>query len=174
VKSHLVRAGLAIFCALALSSCVDSAGPILTDARPVFGARLNLQLYSMRKGYADDPEQASFAWDGKLYSHTGGGLKDVRGFSVHPFENGDYIIQSVPERQPQMAEYALMRPLADGVYSVVVIDEADADEPTRAAHCAKLPGVACRITTREQLFAFARTTAARHRDSGGLAIRLAD
>ena len=128
----------------------------------------------MRKGYAEDPEQASFAWNGKLYAHTGGGMADVRGFSVHPFEGGTYIIQSVPVKRPQMAEYALMRPLADGVYHVVVIDEADADAATRTAHCAKLPNVACRIATREALFAFARATAARRKRDGGLAIRLAD
>jgi hypothetical protein len=174
VKRVLVRAVLAVLCAVLLAGCVDSKGPILADSRPVLGARLNLQLYSMRKGYAEDPEQASFAWNGTLYAHAGGGMADVRGFSVHPFEGGDYIIQSMPEKRPQMAEYALMRPLADGIYYVVVIDEADADAATRTAHCAKLADVACRIATREALFAFARATAARHKDEGGLAIRLPD
>jgi hypothetical protein len=174
VKSVLVRAGLAALCAVLLAGCVDSKGSILADSRPILGSRLKLQLYSMRKGYAEDPEQASFAWNGKLYAHAGGGMMDVRGFSVHPFEGGEYIIQSVPVKRPQMAEYALMRPLTDGVYQVVVIDEADADAATRAAYCGKLSGVACRIATREQLFAFARATAARHKDDGGLAIRLAE
>ena len=174
MKRVLVRAGLAALCAGFLAGCVDSKGPILAESQPALGPRLKLQLYSMRKGYAEDPEQARFAWNGKLYAHTGGGMADVRGFSVHPFEGGDYIIQSVPKKRPRMAEYALMRPLADGVYHVVVIDEADADAATRTAHCAKLPNVACRIATREALFAFARATAARHRDEGGLAIRLAD
>jgi hypothetical protein len=174
VKRVLVRAGLAALCAVLLAGCVDSKGPILADSQPVLGARLKLQLYSMRKGYAEDPEQARFAWNGRLYAHTGGGMADVRGFSVHPFEGGAYIIQSVPEKRPQMAEYALMRPLADGIYHVVVIDEADADAATRTAHCAKLPNVACRIATREALFAFARATAARRKQDGGLAIRLAD
>jgi hypothetical protein len=174
VKRVLVRAGLAALCAGFLAGCVDSIGPILADAQPVLGAQLKLQLYSMRKGYATDPEQASFAWNGKLYAHSGDGMTDVRGFSVHPFEGGSYIIQEVPVKRPQMVEYALMRPLADGVYHVVVIDEADADAATRAAHCAKLSGVACRIKTRDQLFAFARATAARHKQDGGLAIRLSD
>ncbi len=174
MKRALVRAGLAALCAVLLAGCVDSKGPILADSQPVLGARLKLQLYSMRKGYAEDPEQASFAWNGKLYAHSGGGLADVRGFSLHPFAGGNYIIQSVPVKRPQMAEYALMRPLADGVYHVVVIDEADADAATRATHCTKLPNIACRIATRDALFAFARATAARHRDEGGLAIRLAN
>jgi hypothetical protein len=174
VKRALLRVGLAALCAVLLAGCVDSVGPILADLQPVLGARLKLQLYSLRKRYAEDPEQASFAWNGKLYAHAGGGMTDVRGFSVHPFEGGNYMIQSAPEKRPQMAEYALMRPLADGIYHVVVIDEADADAATRAAHCAKLLDIVCRIATREQLFAFARATAARRRDDGGLVIRLAE
>jgi hypothetical protein len=174
VKRLLARAVVAALCAVLLAGCVDSVGPILTDSHPVLGAQLKLQLYSMRKGYADDPEQASFAWNGKLYAHAGGGMKDISGFSVHPFEGGDFIIQEVSVKRPQLAEYALMRPLTDGVYHVVVIDEADADAATRAAHCAKLPDVACRIATHDALFAFARATAARHTNDGGLAIRLAE
>jgi hypothetical protein len=174
VKRVLVRAAIAALYAGFLAGCVDSVGPILTDSQPVLGAKLKLQFYSMRKGYAEDPEQASFAWNGKLYARTGGGMADVRGFSVHPFESGTYIIQEAPVKRPQMVEYALMRPLMDGVYYVVVIDEADADAATRATHCAKLPDVACRIATREALFAFARATATRRRHDGGLAIRLRD
>jgi len=169
-----LRAAMATLCAVLLAGCVDSIGPILTDTRPVLGERLKLQLYSMHKGYAEDPEQATFDWDGRFYAHADGSMADVRGFTVHFFENGDYIIQSVPAKRPKMAEYALMRPLTDGVYHVVVIDEADANAATRAAHCAKVPGVACRIATHEQLFAFARATAARRQQDGGLAIRLND
>ena len=95
---------------------------------------------------------------------------------MHPFEGGDFIIQSVPANKPSMTEYALMHKLLDGVFQVVVIDENDADEPTRAAYCGKgeKNDRTCRIETREQLFAFARATAARKRDDGGIAIRLPD
>ena len=174
MKSFLFRAALAALCGLALTGCIDSSGPILTDAQPVLGPRLNLQLYSLREGHAHDPERASFAWNGKLYVRSGGGMKDVSGFSVHPFEAGDTIIQSSQLRHPQIAEYALMRKLAEGVYQVIAIDEDDADEPTRAAQCKHPGGTACRIETREQLFTFARATAAKRKTDGGLAIRLED
>ena len=174
VKPLIVRAVIAALCALSLSGCIDSAGPILPDAQPVLGPRLNLQLYSLRDGYARDPERATFAWNGKLYAPVSGSMRDFRGFLVHPFEGGDYIIQSVPARHPDINEYALMRKLAEGVYQVIAIDEADADEPTRAASCKHPGGTACRIETREQLFAFARATAAKRKTDGGLAIRLPD
>ncbi len=57
---------------------------------------------------------------------------------------------------------------------MIAIDEADADEATRAANCTHPGGTACRIATREQLFALARATAAHHKDEGGLALRLPD
>jgi hypothetical protein len=174
VKSFLVRAAFAALCALSLSGCIDSADPILSDAQPVLGPRLKLQLYSLRDGHALDPERASFAWNGNLYVRSGGGMKDISSFTVHPFEAGDFIIQSTPLRHPDHAEYALMRKLAEGVYQVVAIDEDDADEPTRAAQCKHPGGTACRIETREQLFTFARATAAKRKTDGGLAIRLDD
>jgi len=164
-------------CAVLLSGCIDSAAPILTDSQAVFGESLKLQLYTLREGAAHDPELASFKWDGKLYAHTGGGMKEVRGFTLYPFEAGDYILQETPANRKDVTEYAVLHPIADGVYQVLAIDEADADEPTRNAACGKGDkngGSACRITTREQLFDFARATAAHRKATGGLAILLAD
>jgi hypothetical protein len=170
----ILRAATAALCALSLAGCVDSADPILADSQPVFGERLKLQLYTLDKGYAREPVQVTYAWNGGLYTHAGGGLREVSAFSVHPFEGGDYIIQTVSGKKALAAEYALMHKLADGVYRVNAIDEADADEQTRVAYCKRLDRAACRIATREQLFAFARATAARNKEDGGLVIRLPD
>jgi hypothetical protein len=177
VKPFMVRAGLAALCALSLSGCIDSTGPILSESQAVFGPRLKLQLYSLRAGIAHDPEPATYTWNGALYAKAGGGTHDVAAFSVHPFEAGDYIIQEVPAKRVRITEYALLHKLAEGVYQVIAIDEADADEPTRAAYCGKgdkTDPSSCRIETRDQLFAFARATAARQHDDGGLVIRLPD
>src|SRR5665647_855257 len=35
----------AALCALSLTGCIDSTGPILADAEPVFGQKLRLQFY---------------------------------------------------------------------------------------------------------------------------------
>ena len=162
---------------LSLAGCIDSSHPIMPDSQPEFGPRLNLQLYGLRKGYAREPQQVSFAWNGSLYAHAGGGLREVSALSVHPFEAGDYIVQIVPTKRARISEYALLHRLVDGVYQVVAIDETDADEPTRTAYCGKgdkTDPSPCRIETREQLFAFARATAARQKDDGGLVVRLPD
>ena len=170
-----LRAVAAIaFCATLLSGCIDSAAPILADAQPVLGERLHLQLYSLREGHAHDPDRARFMWDGKRYVRAGRGMKDVASFTLHPLEGSDFIVQSVSTEHPEHVEYALMRTLAEGVYQVVAIDEDDADAAARAAGCKHPGGAACRIETREQLFTFARATAAKRKADGGLAIRLED
>jgi hypothetical protein len=177
VTRLFVSAGLAALCALALSGCIDSAGPIFANSQDAFGPKLKLQFFTLHEGRGREPVQAEFTWNGALYSHSRGGMREVSAFTVHPFEAGDYIIQEVPAKRPRISEYALLHKLADGVYMVWPIDEMDADEPTRAAYCGK--GTAkdpspCRIETPEQLFAFARATAARNKQDGGLVVRLPD
>jgi hypothetical protein len=174
VRRIIFRAALIALAALALAGCIDSSGPILPDSQPVLGQRLRLQFYSLRKGFGYEPAQATFTWNGALYTHAGGGMGDVSAFSIHPFEAGDFIIQSVPAKRVRVTEYALMRKLAEGVYLVSALDENDADEATRTAYCSKADKTACRIETRAQLLAFARATAARQKDDGGLVIRLPD
>jgi hypothetical protein len=80
----------------------------------------------------------------------------------------------VPEKRGNTTEYALMHALMTGVYLVVPIDEDDADDETRAKYCQRVEKSACRIETRGALLAFARATAAKHKDAGGLAIRLSE
>ena len=172
-----LRAALAALALLSLSGCIDSSGPIMPDSQPVFGPKLRVQTFTLRKGYAYDAAPANFDWNGHLYAHSGGKSLGVSAFSVHPFEAGDYIVQTVPERRARISEYGLMHRIAEGVYVVWAIDEMDADEATRTAYCRKgekNDPSPCRIETRDQLFAFARATAARNKEDGGLVIRLPD
>lgn len=163
---------LAALCALSLSGCVDSVGPILSDARPLFGNDLRLQFYTLRKGFADEPEQASFKWDGERYVHASGGMTDVTAFTVHRLEGRAYIVQSVAAKRPNIIEYAVAHELTEGVFQVTPIDQDDADGATRARNCRQVDDSYCRITTRSQLIAFARATDARQKGEGGLVLRL--
>lgn len=170
----LRRALVAALSALSLSACINSAAPILTDAQPLLGTTLPLQVFSLRKGEAYDPEQARYVWNGTYYAHAGGSMADVRGFSLHAFEGNDFIVQTVPGERDHGVEYAVLRRLTDGVFLVVPVDEDDADAQTRAQFCQRAERSPCRIKTREQLLAFARATAARPMDRTALVIRLAD
>jgi hypothetical protein len=168
------RFGLVAAAALTLAGCIRSDGPILSDSEQPFGAKLRLQIYGMSSGVARDPETVSFAWNGHHYVRTGGGLRDVSGFSIHRFEGDDFIIQTVPAKPRDPTEFAIAHRLVNGVWQVVPVDESDADAPTRETYCKKATMSTCVIETRQQLLAFARATAAQRKDNGGLAIRLPD
>ena len=135
MKQSFICAAGAILSALALSGCVDSSGPLLSDAQPVLGQQLRLQFYSLRKGTADEPEQATYKWDRGAYQRTGGGMTDISSFSVHPLARDTFVVQSAAAKRPGMFEYAVARRLVDGVYQVIAIDEADAGRVTRARFC---------------------------------------
>jgi hypothetical protein len=164
-----------VICAAAilLAGCIDSAKPILTDAKPVFGPRFTAQFFSMSKGVAEDPTQEQFTWDGTRYVSTSA-KPTIEPFTAFPFGGGDFIVQSVTAKPPVKAEYALLHKLVDGVFLGRVVDEDDADEQTRAASCKKTDKYTCRVETREQLLALVRATAAKHHQSGGLVVMQGD
>ncbi|MGA7972547.1 MAG: hypothetical protein WCA36_07050 [Pseudolabrys sp.] len=173
MRSFIPRAAFVALGACLLSGCIDSAKPILTDSKPLLGQHLRLQTYSLdSKGVSDGPEQAEYVWKGSYYAHVSGGMKDVPGFTVHPFEHGDYIVQTRPSGSDKTVDYALLHPFVAGVYQAVAIDENDATAAVRAANCETTKGSSCRVETRAQLWALARATAARPKDRGGLAIKL--
>ena len=101
-------------------------------------------------------------------------MSDVTAFTVHPFEANSYIIQSAAAKRPHIVEYAVAHKLAEGVYQVIAIDEDDANRATRERNCKQTNDSHCRVVTRKQLFVFARATATRHTDEGGLVLRLAN
>ena len=170
----IIRAAGAILCALSLAACVDSSGPLFPDAKPLLGDQLNLQFYSLRKGFAGDPEQATYKWNGAKYRRVSGGMADVGAFSLHPFGRRNLVVQSEAAKRPGIFEYAVALKLADGVYQVVAIDEDDAGTTIRTRYCKRVGDSHCRVETREHLYAFARAAAQRRKDQGSLVLRLAD
>jgi hypothetical protein len=163
-------AALSIF--TLLTSCIESATPILTDARPMFGDRPRFQLYALRDGAARDPTISTFVWRNQRYVLTSDSGEGVADFTIHPFDGPDLIVQSL--RPGLSNEYAIARKLAEGVFLVFPIDENDADRSTRDQLCHKEAGISCRIGARDALLIFARASAAKPRSKGGLAVLLAN
>lgn len=156
---------------LLLAGCVDSASPLLTGAQPTFGPNVRIHGYSLVEGRASGPEVGNFRWDGAQYRVVGRPTFDVATFTAVPLAGNDLIIQSRSSRpRVKGIEYALARKLADGTYLLTSIDEADADEATRAKFCVKDPASSCRLETPEALLAFARATAAKPDPKGSLAV----
>jgi hypothetical protein len=158
---------------ITLSGCISSTAPVLTDAKPVLGERGQIRAFTLSGGAARDAELMTFRWSGSRYLLQGKS-QDISDFTVHPYQGRDLIVQSTAARAPRPVEYALARRLADGTYLIVPIDEDDADEPTRAKFCTKTQDASCRIATPEQLFVFARITADKPIEGGGLAVIVPD
>jgi hypothetical protein len=162
-----------VLAGFALSGCISSSAPVLSDAKPVLGGHGQLHAYSLSGGAARDPEVMTYRWSGSRYL-VRGKSQDISDFTMHPYQGRDLIVQSTGARPPRTVEYALARRLADGTYLIVPINEDDADEQTRERFCTKTQDASCRITTTEQLFVFARATADKPVEGGGLAVVVPD
>ncbi len=168
------RIALGVLAALALSACVDSEAPLLGGGQPVFGERVRFQLFGLHDDQTHDPEIWRFRWDNSRYSPVAGKSDNLLAFTIHPFAGDDFVIQGLRHAKDQTrTEYALARKLAPGVLLVVAIDEDDSDPATRARLCVKSHLSPCRVASKDALFEFARATAAKRHDHGGLAVRLA-
>jgi hypothetical protein len=170
-RPNLVASIFALACVAALAGCIDSAEPLLTNARPLLGQRLNLQLYAMRATGLYDSATANFVWQNGHYARIGGTDTSIHDFTLHPFQGRDLIVQEFHAGAP--VNYAILRKLAAGTYLAFVIDEADADEATRRKFCKRL-GSGCTVTTRQAVLAFARASAARRPSVGGLVLVLSE
>jgi hypothetical protein len=161
----------AVLAPLWLAACVDSAAPLLGGAEPTLGATVRIHGYSLTEGRASGPEVGTFRWDGAQYRVVGRPTFDVAAFTAMPLGGNDLVIQSRSSRpRAKGIEYALARKLAEGVYLLAAIDEAAADEATRAKFCVKSPASSCRLESSEALLAFARATAAKPDAKGSLAV----
>jgi hypothetical protein len=155
----------------ALSGCINSASPILGDAKAILGDRLQIHFFSATtKDGTRDHTTAIFEWNGSRYLPRGTSAGEWSDFTVHPYEGRDFIVQTRQQRGARATEYALARRLSEGLYLVMPISEEDADEPTRERFCTKTQDSPCRIATPEQLFVFARATAAKDEEASGIAV----
>jgi hypothetical protein len=154
---------------LTTSACVSSSEPILSDGRGILGEGGQLHLYDAQEDGIRNPRIYQFQWTGGRYAGRGRPA-EVSDFTVHPYEGRDLIVQARGQRPLRPYFYALAHKLADGVYLVTAIDPNDADEATRNRFCIKTRDAPCRIETPEQLFVFARATAAKESEHGKLAV----
>jgi hypothetical protein len=167
-RTKIMRAILALACLASLAGCISSNEPILTDSQPLLGNQLHLQFYTLRDGAAHEPGAETFRWHGGRYMPAGGTQKDLGPFTLHAFDGGDLLVQSIRPGKP--VEYAIARKLADGAYLLFAIDAVDADAATRTKYCEKDLRADCRVATSEAVLAFARASAAKSHSTGGLAI----
>ena len=159
----------AVWMSLALTGCISSTSPILSDPKPVLGERGVIHTFTLSGGAAREPGTVSFQWSGSRYLLAGKSI-GISDFTAFAYEGRDWIVQGTTRRSPSRVEYGLARRLADGVYLLRPINEDDAEPSAREKFCTKTQDAACRIATPEQLFVFARASADKPPEDGGLAV----
>jgi hypothetical protein len=157
----------AILSMLALSACVDSAGPLLNDPEPILGQKLRVHMVPVGKEQTDPHgEIIAYAWNGARYEPVSTSKGTQVPFTVHYFGAQDYIVQGFPSPDTVVdtVTYSLVRKAAEGVYVMSPIEEKDLNDEARAKFCD--PGIiyTCRISSAEALAQMARATARAQRE----------
>jgi hypothetical protein len=170
---------LALCLALTTGACVSSTEPILSDARAILGERGQLHIFSAPKDGVRTVLRYDFQWRRDRYVTTPGRRAQPIEFSAHPFEGRDLVVQwksaltwSPKQKQQGLrpVTYFLLRKVAEGAFLMLPVTEDDVDEATRKRFCVKSPETTCRISTPEQLFAFARAAAEKEDPDAGIVV----
>ncbi len=148
--------------ALALSACVESQVPLMTDAKPLLGQQFEVHLYeTFVDGKARDFHTSTYYWKEGQYVRASGLARDAKRFVAQPLAANDFLLQSTDD-SAKLFYYWVGRKLAVGVYLIFPVDETDADDATRKAMCGTdQPEGICRVGNFDQLVTLARATAAK-------------
>ena len=173
VRKILMTFAAAVTTTLALSGCVESQMPLMTDTKPLLGQQFEVHLYeSFVEGKATDFHTAVYHWTDGQYVRGSGMAKDAKRFAAQPLAANDFLIQSTDD-DAKVFYYWIGRKLAAGVYLIFPLNEADADAATRNTACgANQPEGICWVKNYDQLVTLARATAAQPMRQAALGVVL--
>ena len=173
LRRFLMRVAVAATVTLALSACVESQVPLITDARPLIGQQFEVHLYeNFVDNKANNFHAATYRWKDGQYVRASGLASDAKRFVAQSLAANDFIIQSTDGNGKRFV-YWIGRKLTDGVYLIFPLDEADADDATRNAVCGSDQPDVCRIMNRDQLITLAKATASKPARDAALGVLLA-
>lgn len=161
-RNFFMTFAAAVTTTLALSGCVESQMPLMTEAKPLLGQQFEVHLYeNFVDGKATDFHTSVYQWKDGQYVRGSGMARDAKRFAAQPLAANDFLIQSSDD-DAKVFYYWIGRKLASGVYLIFPLNEADADQATRDAACgANQPEGICRVRNHDQLVTLARATAAK-------------
>jgi len=172
-RKLLMTFAAAVTTTWALSGCVESQMPLMTDAKPLLGQQFEVHLYEgFADGKATDFHTSVYHWKDGQYVRGSGMARDAKRFTAQSLAANDFLIQSSDD-DAKVFYYWIGRKLAAGVYLIFPLNEADADEATRNAACgANQPEGICRVRNYDQLVTLARATAAKPMREAALGVVL--
>jgi hypothetical protein len=178
-KCHTALRAVALCLPIATGACVSSTEPILSDARAILGERGQLHIFSAPKDGARTVLRYGFQWRRDRYVTTAAPRSEPVEFTAHAFEGRDLVVQwkSATTWSPKQKQrglrpvtYFLLRKVAEGAFLMMPVTEDNVDDATRKRFCIKAPETTCRISTPEQLFAFARAAAEKEDPDAGIVV----
>ena len=151
-----------ILATLALSGCVESKEPLLTDGQPLVGQQFEVHLYEdFQDDKAGDFHASAYRWDDGRYVRASGLVRDETNFVVKQLSGDDFIIQGSAGAD-KVFNYWIGRRVVPGVYLIVPVNEDDVDAAVRANVCAKdQPEGICKVETYDHLVTLALATASK-------------
>ena len=125
------------------------------------GQQFEVHLYeNFVDGKAGDFHTAAYQWKEDNYVRGSGLARDAKRFVAQALAVNDFLLQSTDSNN--LFNYWIGRKLSVGVYLIIPLDEADADDATCTGVCGKdQPEGICQVETYEQLLKMARATAAK-------------
>ena len=160
LKRTFLHAALCVVTAVALSACVESKTPLITDAKPLLGESFEVHLYeNFNDNKAADLHTATYRWSNGQYERTSGLARDVQRFVAQRLDGNVFLIQST-SHESKTYNYWVGHKLAAGVYSILPVNENDANTSVRESICGtEHPEGVCRVSTYAEVAALARATA---------------
>src|SRR5262245_54262705 len=109
---------------VSLAGCVESPEPLLTDAKPLFGDKVRIQVSEIREHGVRPGLTISYQWAGSRYVGDEVACKEgLCAFSIHPLDGRDYVVQAFDKPDKKRVIYLIARRLADGVFLLFLIEE---------------------------------------------------
>ena len=155
--SRLRRAGftaVALILAGLLGACVQAKGPLLTGVKPLLGDQFQLNLFSeIVDGKAGSLMTSVFRWSANRYVRVSGGLYDVKYLTAEALDDADFLVEATDDKD---YVYFLAHKVAEGAYSIRLLDENSLDAAARARTCVMADRNTCMVAARAQLDAVVR------------------
>lgn len=142
--------------------CVQSDKPLLSDAKPSMGQSFEAHFFeNFVDGKASVVHTAYYRWIDQHYVLVRGSNNRVVSFTSIALDDENYVVEGAVKETAEL-NYWVARKMVDGVFLIVSVNEADADEVTRAAACTgrKAEGF-CFVEKQAELIKLAKATASK-------------
>jgi hypothetical protein len=153
---------MTVLVAVFTAGCVRSEKRLLTGARASMGESFEAHFFeNFVDGKASIMHTAYYRWTDGQYVLVRGSNHRVLSFTSIALDNENYAVEGTVKENTEY-NYWVARKVVDGVFLIVPVNEADADDATRAAACTgKQVDGFCFVENQQDLIKLAKATASK-------------